>query len=183
MKWAVLRGPSGSPSPRYGHVMMASEGFGPLAFGGLDTCVRFDELWRLDLRALQWVPEEPASPVRPALRAHHCGVAYAPGHYLVFGGEVQVSPSDTAVAEDLWEYSSETKEWTEVYVKPDVYGNPPGRMRAAMVHIPSYGVLLFGGMRQDEIFLNDMWLLNTTAWTWRRVHCDSAPPPRSGHAL
>ncbi len=59
--------------------------------------------------------------------------------------------------------------------------SPPARFGATLTQISKSEVALFGGMGEDGV-LNDLWILDTETWEWRRVAGDKAPPPRKFHS-
>ena len=108
------------------------------------------------------------------------------GNFWLFGGVGYDSTGATGYLNDLWHYSSSTKQWTwvsggNVDNASGVYGtlgtgsigNVPGARQAASSWTDSSGNLwLFGGVGYDSIGavgnLNDLWRYSPSSgvWTW-----------------
>jgi N-acetylneuraminic acid mutarotase len=109
------------------------------------------------------------------------------GNFWLFGGGNQVSASTVNYFNDLWEFSTVSKEWTwmngsNAINQSGTYGTqgtaaagntPGGRSDTMSWTDPSGNFWLFGGIGFDsttnQVNLNDLWefSVSTNEWTWK----------------
>ncbi|HEX5216125.1 MAG TPA: kelch repeat-containing protein [Vicinamibacterales bacterium] len=83
---------------------------------------------------------------------------------------------------DIWEYNPASKAWTDV--TPAAGAVPQRRSGHAMAFDPVRRiVIVFGGLLDDQSYLNDTWEWNTVAKTWTNVTPGTSPAPRQGARL
>lgn len=115
----------------------------------------------------------------PAPRDSH-SMVYDPalGKVILFGGW----GGDESYFADTWLYDPAANVWTELSPAGVV---PSRRAFHQMVYDPDTGeVLLFGGSRNEEEFLNDTWLYDPVANVWTElIPEDVVPPARMDHAM
>ncbi|MEW5988762.1 MAG: kelch repeat-containing protein [Chloroflexota bacterium] len=126
----------------------------------------------IDIAAPRWRQVFP--PISPPVRADHA-MAYdtARGVAVLFGGYV-----DGFELNDTWEWISQTREWVE----RQPAHRPPARYGHAMVYDAARGVtVLFGGVGDYFVYLNDTWIWDGNDWT--PVFPNTAPDGRWLHAM
>lgn len=92
---------------------------------------------------------------------------------FLFGGQ------DNEFRNDLWSYSLERRQWTEVAVSGE---RPPARLGHTLVLDPvRRRLILFGG--QARGFFSDVWAFDVAQGAWSRLAADdSGPSRRYGHS-
>ncbi|PRP86474.1 hypothetical protein PROFUN_05256 [Planoprotostelium fungivorum] len=104
-KWENQSQKGKVPSRRYGHSTIC---FGDhlYLFGGTDGKIYFDDLYRLDMKTLQWHPLN--CPNGPSARAFHgCTQMYS--KMMVHGGR-----GEQGIVSDLKSFDTNTNQWTTV---------------------------------------------------------------------
>lgn len=123
-------------------------------YGAYDSIT--DDTWVYDISNNTW--EEMSSISKPNARFGHT-MAYD-AHIkktILFGGS-----SNDGSMEDTWVYDLSSDNW----VKVDPLNRPDPRYLHSMVYHPNNQFLiLFGGMKSEDIFLNDLWVYNSSAST------------------
>jgi hypothetical protein len=101
-------------------------------------------------------------------------IAYdASRRIFLFGGQ------DSSPRNDLWAYSLERRQWTEVQAGGS---RPPARFGHTMILDPQRRrLVVFGG--QGSGFFSDTWAYDIERGSWRQLSPDPAGPvPRYGHS-
>lgn len=141
--------PANSPSPRFGHSMIALGDGGILLFGGEDGEGNLHN----DMFAFQnnnWNEVVPANDP-PAPRRDHRAWARDDKMY-VFGGK-----GESGLFNDLWSYDSDTNLWTEVTTGGP---RPAPRYGHSTTPLADGSALIFGGTTASGEKLGDLWKLN-----------------------
>lgn len=188
------------PCPRQGHASVLFEGR-VFMFGGRGDGVRgvrtiLDDFFCFDSGC--WFPIPRGDGIWPSARHNHSAVEFA-AQLVIFGGS-----DNTSMNNDLYVYSLlpsaavltstaavtptasdalSSFVWTKV---PHVTKWPPPRHGHTAV-VVGEEMIVFGGHSTDakgRRFLNDVWALNLSEWTWRQLISPSpaAPPGRSWHS-
>ncbi|MEW5988276.1 MAG: kelch repeat-containing protein [Chloroflexota bacterium] len=113
-------------------------------------------------------------PISPPVRADHA-MAYdtARGVAVLFGGY-----SNGVELNDTWEWISQTRTWVE----RQPAHRPPVHYGHAMAYDAARGVtVLFGGLGDNVVYLNDTWIWDGNDWT--QVFSATAPAARWLHAM
>jgi hypothetical protein len=129
---------------------------------------KLDDWWVYDYQSDTWtmIETDPKPPMR-----YWQYMAFDPGvgKVVMFGGNPRLGSS----LGDTWLYDYASNEWSEV--KPAV--SPPASQCGAMVYVPGLGgVVLFGGMDNNQNELGEIWLFDAEAGEWSRVE-SGAPEP------
>jgi hypothetical protein len=192
--------------------------YGGLGFDEAGNLVALDDLWEFDISTSEWtwmagdstvpltstcsgcisgVPPVPGTEGTPAAGNTPGGLWLGTnwtdheGNFWLFSGWGYAPGGSAAVANDLWEFSPSTGEWTWVGGSPNfgidgrvagtygalgtpAPGNFPGTRWQDATWVDASGNLwLFGGEGADstgtlEGILNDLWEYNpaTSEWTW-----------------
>jgi N-acetylneuraminic acid mutarotase len=166
--WSLLSTIGEKPSPRWDHcAVYNSQDHTMVIFGGRDLHVAFNDLWVLDLSTLVWQKIESYG---PSARMAQSAI-YVPGKnvMLVFGGSnYWVEPPPYDHYNDLWRFSFDTQSWIQLF--PVTALVPPARD----AHFAAYDggknrMLIFGGIGNYDVILNDLWQLNLNTLTWQRI--------------
>lgn len=166
--WSLLSTTGPKPSPRWDHCAVYNSQDHTMAiFGGRDLHGAFNDLWVLDLSTLVWQKIESYG---PSARMAQSAI-YVPGKnvMLVFGGSNHwVEPPPYNHYDDLWKFSFDTQNWIQLF--PIIGPVPPARD----AHFASYDgeknrMLIFGGIGNYDVMLNDLWQLNLDTLTWHQI--------------
>lgn len=164
---ASTAGPSARPDPA-----MASAGLTTILFGGGTRFAPLGDTWeRSGLMNRVWTQRSVAGP--PARFDHAMA---ARGAQLVLYGGASSAPAPFG---DLWEWSPSTAQWQQ----RSLSGAQPGaRSKHAMAEDMHRGrAVLFGGIDEREVLLEDTWEWDGTAWV--EIETQAHPPARADHAL
>lgn len=142
-------------------------------------------------RRLSSSPSESAS-INPDGRCSHTLTALSDECLLlVGGGSVLEGEENFHHFADVWVLSALTAKWKELepITQPPkeredsesdwgmTFG-PPRRGHVAAAYQSKY-LLVFGGVTNDDVELNDLWILNVHKRQWKRIaRGDTVPPPR-----
>ncbi len=192
--------------------------YGGLGFDSSGNFVSLDDLWEFDISTSEWtwMAGDSTVPLNSTCNSCISGVPPVPGtqgtasplntpgslwlgtswtdengNFWLFSGWGETPAGYAAVANELWEFSSASHEWTWVGGSPNfgigggvagIYGtlgtpapgNFPGTRWGDATWVDASGNLwLFGGQGYDstgsnEGILNDVWKYNpaTSEWTW-----------------
>ncbi|KAF9584432.1 hypothetical protein BGW38_006465 [Lunasporangiospora selenospora] len=78
-------------------------------------------------------------------------------------------------------YSTKTRAWSrQNLVVEDGGAMPDTREKAAFIAVDEK-IYMSGGVKPYQTVLNDLWILDTTTWTWKRG--PDGPGPRADHSL
>ncbi|OGL47316.1 MAG: hypothetical protein A2161_17100 [Candidatus Schekmanbacteria bacterium RBG_13_48_7] len=117
-EWTLLSSVTDPPPPRTEQsaiLIPDSTGDTILIFGGKDSSVYFNDLWKFDLASTTWTEISAAGDI-PAARASHTAVYNdTDNQMIVFGGETPVCNDDTYIL------NLSTNNWTELIplISPD----------------------------------------------------------------
>ena len=115
------------------------------------------------------------APNSPEERFGHTSVTLDDGRVITFGGETEKG----GLQNDLFIFDDELA-WKEIVPAEDEPW-PPGRVGATMTQVSPTEVALYGGAGEEGL-LNDLWILDTETWEWRRIEARGGPPPRMYHS-
>lgn len=136
----------------------------------------FDDLYRFDPQTGVWTELTPAGDVPPARTFAAAATHDDLGLMLVFGGS-EYDPTFQVfdVFDDLWAYSPDLDEWTEI----DAVNDGPSARSGAVMWFDDDQVYVFGGITQFFEFRNDLWSYDfaTNAWTELIPHNAAGSPP------
>ena len=153
-------------------------------YGGLGTAEYLKTLHRYDSSSYEWQDvkrgrDDPGGRV-------HVKMVVSGKKLVMFGGSTAESDfSDDLFVMDVSGDGAATKGWVK---KSKFEGEvPKGRYGHSMVSFGSYGhVIVFGGLGEGNIYLNDMWILDTRlthcSWEYVKPKGDFWPKAREGHA-
>jgi len=141
------------------------------------------EGWFFDLNTRVWSKLTPEG-AAPMERARASG-AWDPvrKQYLVFGGRYRSGTSGPyTFLNDLWSYSPETNQWTELSYAGDSSA-PRGRMNTEMIFDEeTEKLMMFGGGQLTANFssfipFNDLFTYDLKSNTWEQITPANNPPP------
>ena len=171
---------SGVPSARYAAVGVADHQGNFWIFGGVGVSY-YNDLWEYTSNQWKQVSGNSASSSVPAARDYAAAAVDESGNIWLFGG---ADPSGD-VYNDLWKYSTTSKQWTFVSGKKNgtntigVYTSgsaAPGARYGHCLWIDASGnIWVFGGEGYDNntndglVFLNDLWEYSPTSGQWTFV--------------
>lgn len=127
------------------------------------------------------------SPTCPGPRSAHSVVATPTGggKIFLFGGEFSSLHQTTFHHyRDFWVFDIATHSWDRI----DTHVRPSARSGHRMAMWKHY-IVLFGGFYDPGVttrYLNDLWIFDTQAYSWRQVEfrdTDTRPSPRSGFSF
>jgi hypothetical protein len=174
--------PTASPPPVRDAAMAYDTALGKIVqFGGeinASTYLKSDQTWTYDGTTWTNVTPDPVSETNnPGTRASASMVYDAAlGKIVLFGGRVEGIPG---YANDTWTFDGTT--WTRVS-ENGALGSPPGRQQAMMTYDAGLGkVVLFGGVGNPSVLLNDTWTFDGTTWT--DVSDTTRPSARASGAM
>ena len=138
-----------------------------------------NDLWRYNLTSKAWTMIAEESTISE--RCNHLCVSIDENCFIVHGGDCM------GPLADLWTYQKTTNAWSRVMCDMDT--SPIARYSHSgylwqQSASSSKFVVIFGGLTEDALHLNDIWLLNVTSpdcqdWTWHPQVCSPlAPSPR-----
>ncbi|MFX1515176.1 MAG: Kelch repeat-containing protein [Promethearchaeota archaeon] len=130
--------------------------FGGFGQGGSIT----DDTWVYDISNNTWEEKNPK--FKPGARYGHTMVYDVNNKKTVlFGGS-----NNNQSMNDVWIYDLPSDNWTEL----NFITRPEPRYLHSMVYFhESLCAFLFGGMKNDKIYLNDLWAFNTSTNTWIKL--------------
>ena len=141
------------------------------------------EGWYFDLNTGVWSKLTPEG-TAPTQRARASGAwDSVRKQYLVFGGRYRAGTSGPyTFLNDLWSYSPETNQWTELSYAGDSSA-PRGRMNTEMIFDEAEEkLLIFGGGQLTSNFssfipYNDLFSYDLKSNTWEQITPNNNPPP------
>lgn len=167
--WREIRA-GGGPAPRFGHNAVALDGR-LVVFGGQGGPSEFfNDVWRFDPEAGAW--DEITPPGAAPAERYGAGGTVVGGGLLVSHGFTHAGRFD-----DTWRLG---ERWQDV---SPAAGRPVERCLHRIALLARTGVVvLFGGQTNGAPFLDDTWLLDPAARTWREV-TGEGPVARNLHAM
>jgi N-acetylneuraminic acid mutarotase len=173
--WASLNPSSDLPSERMGHAMVYDPvGRKVILFGGHSGLDDLNDTWAYDPATNQWTNLNPAGTLPPVRSLHTMFYDSGTKKVILFGGW------NGAVLGDLWAYDPAANTWKELHPSR---AQPPARSGHSMVYDSDTGkAILFGGMGEGDVLLNDTWVYTPKANTWNQIKPAGDLPPARGAA-
>ncbi|MCI0706467.1 MAG: T9SS type A sorting domain-containing protein [Ignavibacteriae bacterium] len=124
--------------------------------GQTDGIPYLDDLWSLNVDAFEW--EQLVASGAPPAR-NFTSIVYDGDQYLyVFGGQTA-----SGATNDLWQFSLVAESWDAVQPVDSV---PSARRGHSAIYVPSRNsMLVFGGVGQNNVRLNDTWEISLSFTT------------------
>lgn len=164
-------------------------------YGGNYAASNYSDLWKVDPLNYQWTQVsanllgtnfgtkgQPAATNKPGQRNNAVTWTDKTGKLWMFGGDASFSGNGGSEMNDTWNYDPATGWWTWISGdntpgQPAVFGsmgianaaNKPGSRQGAANWTDTAGnIWIFGGLRGNATFLNDLWKYNpaTNQWAW-----------------
>ncbi|KAG1683126.1 hypothetical protein DVH05_016792 [Phytophthora capsici] len=193
LQWSMPTLEGKSPSARGGHSAVLAGTqlliFGGHYFGSAGGFVYLNDLHRLDLGTSSWaevvfpkeqpnrrqqIDEGDIEPqiVLPAPRYGHSALLLNGGERMfIFGGR----GAQGEAFRDMFFFDLNAMAWLQVQWTTDC---PTGRYGHAVASVDDENMFVFGGW-DGKKSMNDLWLYDSLAFTWRRPKCSGkAPTPR-----
>ncbi|PIV54078.1 MAG: hypothetical protein COS17_00645 [Elusimicrobia bacterium CG02_land_8_20_14_3_00_37_13] len=167
-RW-TQRGPSPSPSGRYGHKIVSIGAGRFLMFGGQKSVDEyFGDTWIYDLNANIWTSTNSPSPPSRAF----FGMAYSSttNKVYLFGGS-----SATTYYNDLWMYNVGADSWSYI----TTLTSPTARHYCGFTYNSKNNLFYLFGGRDNNNNLNDLWVYSPSLNEWKKL-TESIPTPRYG---
>lgn len=183
--WSVPAIDGVAPCARGGHSAVLADThvlvFGGHYFGGDGSFAYLNDLFRLDLSTSTWyeiVFKDPDA-VLPAPRYNHSALLLRGGtRMFVFGG--RGASHQTPVLRDMFFFDLLDMAWLHVQWTTE---SPAGRFGHACASVDDVHMVVFGGW-DGKKSMNDLWVFDTNAFTWRKPKCaGKAPTPRQNHSM
>ena len=176
---------NGGPLHRYGHAMAYDEhSKKTVLFGGEDDSGFLGDTWEWDSATEEWTLVHTYDSDRrdgPCPRRFHA-MTYDPNHetIVLFGGK-----NDTILFNDLWEWDSDSNEWTQPPLTSKTRPSP--RCRHEITFNPSVGssgeIVLFGGATEyyGPLQSHETWRWN--GHRWQQIHTRKRPLERDAFGM
>lgn len=103
--WKKVETKGVPPAPRYSHTSVTYDG-GLYVFGGERSAYSFNDLWRLDMKTMEWSIAPLSTNESPPARFDHSAVVVE-DHMIIYGGR-----SGNIFLGDMWAYSFTNMNWT-----------------------------------------------------------------------
>eukprot|EP01094_Clydonella_sp_ATCC50884_P023098 TRINITY_DN544_c0_g1_i4.p1 TRINITY_DN544_c0_g1~~TRINITY_DN544_c0_g1_i4.p1 ORF type:complete len:359 (-),score=103.68 TRINITY_DN544_c0_g1_i4:358-1284(-) len=166
---------------RADHVMIVTnDANGPtmraFAGGSYPSDFLYNNFVNFDVNALKWSNGTASGTLPPPMNGHAAAMINGDTQMVVFGGN-----TDDGTINDVYLYTIANDSWS----KPLVSGPAPSpRLWHTAVSFQDQRTLfVFGGFNQGSVY-QDMWILNTDTWVWKKwTPGVNAPVPsaRAGH--
>lgn len=139
---------------------------------------RFNDTWVLDVQTLTWQNVTPEGAI-PLNRCLHGAALRLHGSLVLFGG--CSSGFGPCPQGDTWQFDPVVGGWE--LMSPEA--GPPARQFPQLVTLADRDeLLLFGGLGEGDMLLNDTWILEPVHSEWRKVEPGGTlPSARDGHSL
>ncbi|ETL92169.1 RNA 3'-phosphate cyclase [Phytophthora nicotianae] len=188
LQWSVPSLEGKPPSARGGHSAVLAGThlliFGGHYFGSAGGFVYLNDLHRLDLGTSSWAEvvfpkEQPRreqvdegeadAVVLPAPRYGHSAILLNDNERMfVFGGR----GAQGEAFRDMFFFDLNAMAWQQVQWTTDC---PAGRYGHAVASVDDEKMFVFGGW-DGKKSMNDLWVFDSTTFTWRRPKCAGKPP-------
>ncbi|KAL2479147.1 Galactose oxidase/kelch repeat superfamily protein [Forsythia ovata] len=172
MRWEKVQQHSGGPGVRWGHTCNAIRGGKLLyVFGGYgkDRC-QTNQVHVFDTVNMTW-SEPVMKGILPTPRDSHSCTTIG-DNLFVFGGTDGRRPLN-----DLHILDTTSNTW----ISPSVRGNGPDAREGHSVALIGRRLFIFGGCgksENNEIYYDDLYILNTETFSWKRVVPSGTPPSK-----
>ncbi|MHA2249688.1 MAG: Kelch repeat-containing protein [Candidatus Kariarchaeaceae archaeon] len=173
-----------SPSSRFGHAMVYDTinqkvilfgGAGGVESSSEGAYILRDGTWIFDYNSKPWEKKDP-------IQSPHARLS----HEMVFNPDDQKTflfgshGSYDGRGQDLWMYDYPSNIWTRIFTNL----SPPARSDHSMIYDTTNQIMImFGGITDRGISLNDLWVYNYNNNMWTEMHPTSKPNPRCGHTM
>ena len=175
--WKKLHGELRRPESREGAVMLS---IGPKSFliGGSSRGI-LNDLWVLYSLNPQWTKAAPHGP-DPEPRMGHSIVEYQ-HNLLVFGGVTSFNPGGLrSCLNTVKMLKTDTMEWRQV----DTQGISVTMRRYHSAAIVGKHMVVYGGLSEKNVFLDDLLTLNLVSMKWKKVVAGGlGPGPLAFHGM
>ncbi|RLN58514.1 hypothetical protein BBJ28_00006907 [Nothophytophthora sp. Chile5] len=194
LNWSLPALEGTPPSARGGHSAVLAGAqlliFGGHYFGSAGGFEYLNDLHRLDLETSSWTEiafpkrqqhcqqdDDASQVVLPSPRYGHSALLLNGGERMfVFGGRGARGDA----LRDMFFLDLSAMAWLQVQWTTDC---PAGRFGHAVASVDDAQMLLFGGW-DGRKSMNDLWLFDSTTFTWRRPKCSGrAPTPRQNLSM
>jgi len=177
--WTELN-PSNPPPCRYRHALVynPTDG-GIILFGGASYGTCLDDTWAYDPDTNRWTDLKPSNSP-PGRQLHSMVYNIAQGQVILFGGSLLGGCVPTNPLDDTWSFNPLNNSWTNL--NPPCH--PEARFNHAMVYDQISGqIILFGGSKDLDNYLDDTWSYNILNNVWTERYPSQRPYSRGGHSL
>jgi hypothetical protein len=96
-------------------------------------------------------------------------------------GQTVQDPDPVVIINDFWEFDIQANSW--LVIRPDEKKNPPRRSLHTAISVGTK-MIIFGGVSDNNILLNDIWTYDTKTREWEEIDvgvANNRPLPREGH--
>ena len=164
-QWSTIKSRTPPPCARGGHSSIVFNN-SMYIFGGWDTSLRYhNDIWKLECdfekSIFEWKQVLPTTNIIPGGRVGHRSVL-CNNKMLVFGGYGR-----DRYWNDVYLFDLITNSWTELIMKSSAKPRP--RTYHSMTCIGNR-CLVMGGCDEEGV-IGDLWILDITDATWKRVPC------------
>jgi N-acetylneuraminic acid mutarotase len=144
-------------------------------FGGLRRKDLLNDCLAFSLQNRSWNVLKPVSSAVPCGRFGHTAVGIGSSKMVIFGGW-----DGKNLLNDSWILDTMKGEWCQVPQSPNF---PLPRYRHSAVVLMNEYMCIFGGVTDNQVRLNDVYLFNLTFQSWARVETTGSisPLPRTFH--
>ena len=152
------------PYPQYHSSVLYDDSL--FLFGGRDDSHRLDDqdVWRLDLVTMDWIPCASYGIRPPHLGGHSCDLLERAKKMVVFGGKYLSGLNEDALSNEVYVFDVRATQW----LQPEVKGQQPiGRYLHASC-VARENVFIWGGMRVHTQPFDDLAILRPsgTGYMW-----------------
>ncbi|CEP03510.1 Protein kinase domain-containing protein [Plasmodiophora brassicae] len=172
MEWVEER-TRGTPPPLRNSHRQASWGSKSVIYGGRGASSVLDDVFTIDMGSDgTWKEMVINGGFIPPARENHALVVVG-DRMIVFGGSEYGRLSN-----EVYELSLSTCTWKKI----ETSGKPPSARERHTMTIVDNVAYIFGGQSAECEFLNDLYALDFSTWTWSLLNPPKAPTPRNHHS-
>ena len=176
----IVHGGSNRPAPRSEH-SACKIGTNDVAIFGGWAAGPMNDLWIFNYIDMEWT-EATISGIRPKPRYRHTCELIENKLYILGGSDNIDDVPDGCKYLGIHCFHLDTMEWTH----PELKGvNPFPRSGHTSAVLGAHSIAIFGGKRTDDIFLNDMIIIDTKTWQTTVVNAvqNKLPMPIAYHSM
>lgn len=163
---------SPKPLPRNEHSMCKIGANEVLMFGGW-TSKPMNDVWIFNFTDLTWA-QQACSGIQPRPRYRHTAEVLGTSMFILGGSDTVTDESDGCSYLSIHELNIETMQWSH----PILSGvNPFPRSGHGSAVVGASIIAIFGGKRNDEIYLNDLILIDTSSYICTQIDVVSSTIP------